>query len=401
MYSPDPKSVTKQCEKVLSHASTIRHVCCVLLATIRKGIAQLNTRLGVSLLLASILLSGACTNIPDPVAKAAAMPMWPQFPDQPRYLYETVLLNSRSIEQETEWERQRRTLTGASKDVSGFKKPLGVAARGGRIYVSDTEGRRVHVFDVPRRRYFTFGFRGDGVLQKPIGISIDASGNVYVADVGMRRVVKYDGMGRFLAAFGSATDLERPTGVGVSPRGDRVYVVDAGGVDSDKHQVVAYDGEGKKLFAIGSRGKEDGRFNLPVDAAVAPDGTLYVLDAGNFRVQAFDRDGRFLRAFGKVGSGPGQFSRPRGIAVDRDANVYVTDAGFGNVQLFDSTGRLLLALGERGLDDAPGRYRLPSGVAVDETGRVYVVDQFYNKIEVVRRLSNVEGERMLAAFLKR
>ena len=358
-------------------------------------------RLGAFLLLGTVLLFAGCATAPGPVSKQARPAMWPQAPDQPRYIYEAVLHNSQSIARESEEERMRRLLTGAGTEVRGFKKPLAVAARGGRIYVTDTEGRRVHVFDVPRRRFFTFGYRSEGELQKPAGIAVDSRGNVYVADVSARRVMQYDGLGLFLRAFGNRTELERPTGVGVAPSGERVYVVDAGGVDSDKHQVTAYDKDGKKLFVIGSRGKENGRFNLPVDAAVAADGTLYVLDAGNFRVQAFDRDGRFLRAFGEVGNAPGQFSRPRGIAVDRDANVYVSDAGFANVQIFDSAGRLLLALGGRGTEDAPGRYRLPAGVAADETGRVYVVDQFFHKIEVLRRLSDAEGGRLLEEFSTR
>lgn len=353
------------------------------------------------LLLGSTLLACASVSPPETASNQARVAMWPPPPDQPRFIYETVLRNSQSISQESEDDRLRRLLTGVSEDARGFKKPLAVAARGGRIYISDTEGRRVHVFDVPRRRFFTFGYRNEGALNKPAGIAVDGHGNVYVADVSARRVVKYDGLGLYLGIIGSKAELERPTGVGVAPAGDRVYVVDTGGVESDKHEVIAYDGDGRKLFVIGPRGKQPGRFNLPVDAVVAADGTLYVLDAGNFRVQAFDRDGRFLRAFGSVGIGPGQFSRPRGIAVDRDGNIYVTDAGFANVQVFDPAGRLLLALGGRGVEDAPGRYRLPAGVATDESGRVYVVDQFFHKVEVLRRLTEAEGRSLLDEFAKR
>ena len=152
--------------------------------------------------------------------------------------------------------------------------------------------------------------------------------------------------------------------------------------------------EGEPFLTIGHRGGKPGEFNLPVDVAVARDGTLYVLDSGNFRVQAFDSGGRFLRAFGSVGAGPGQFSRPRGIGVDPDGNVYVSDAWFGNVQVFDPRGRLLLAIGRRERADGPGHYRLPAGIAVDETRRVYIVDQYFHKVEVVRRLGDAESRRI-------
>jgi len=345
------------------------------------------------LLGSAVCLLAACA-APKDGSEATALKVWPGPPDPPRYVYEAQLRDSKSIRVDSEDERLRRAIIGADDVTRTFGKAFGVAARGGRIYVTDTEKRVVHAFDVPRRRFFTFGYRREGMLKKPAGIAVDARGNVYVTDQGARRVVKYDGLGLYLAVLGGPEDLLRPTGVAVSADGARVYVVDTAGVDSERHRVVAYDHAGKRLFTIGHRGGKPGEFNLPVDVAVARDGTLYVLDSGNFRVQAFDSGGRFLRAFGSVGAGPGQFSRPRGIGVDPDGNVYVSDAWFGNVQVFDAQGRLLLAIGQRARADGPGHYRLPAGIAVDETRRVYIVDQYFHKVEVVRRLDAAESRRI-------
>ena len=129
---------------------------------------------------------------------------------------------------------------------------------------------------------------------------------------------------------------------------------------------------------------------------MGPDGTLWVLDAGNFRVQAFDTEGVPLRAFGAVGTGLGQLARPRGLTVDRDGLVYVSDATFCNIQVFTPDGALLLAIGTRGERDAPGRFLLPAKLAADETGRLYIIDQYFHKVEVVRRLSDDEGRRLQA-----
>lgn len=323
---------------------------------------------------------------------------WPALPEQPRFVYEAVLRDSDSIKRSGELSSLRQLVSGEAAIKSGFQKPLGVAARGGRIYVSDTEGRKIVVFDIPRKRVFALGQRLEGELRKPAGIAVDRRGAVYVADVSARRVVAYDELGLFLRSYGDGKLLDRPTGVAASASGDRVYAIDAGGVDSvERHCVVEFDREGRHVRTIGKRGAGPGEFNLPVDGAVGPDGTLYVLDAGNFRVQAFAPDGRWLRTFGRVGSAPGDFARPRGIAVDPVAgNVYVSDATFCNVQVFDPGGRLLIALGARGSSDDPGRYALPAGVAVDETLRVYVVDQFFHKIEVLRALGDDEGRRIAA-----
>lgn len=343
-----------------------------------------------------VVALAACTGTLDKHANAPAL-YWPTPPETPRFAFDTALRNPSDIVENNEANRFRRLVAGDADPQPAFEKPFGVAARRGRIYVTDTVTRSVAVFDVPRRRFFRLGLRAPGTLLKPVGIALDGKMRVYVADVSARKVSVYDGLGLFLREIGNAADLERPTGVAVENSGERVYVVDRGGNESLNHRVVAYDGTGRKLFVIGTRGSAEGEFNVPVQAAVTPDGTLYVLDSGNFRIQAFDRDGRFLRAWGKAGSEFGDFARPRGIAVDGEGNIYVTDAAFGNFQIFNPAGQLLLPVGRHDDSDKPGRYALPGGIAVDETGRVYVVDQYFRKVEVIRRLSEEEGEHIAHA----
>ncbi|HEX20033.1 MAG TPA: hypothetical protein ENG78_04340 [Acidiferrobacteraceae bacterium] len=343
--------------------------------------------------LVSILLLAACATTKQQNETA---PFWPALPDLPRFQYELSLRSDLSISKPgASVKKFRNFMTGRNKRASiYFLKPFDVAARGGRIIVSDSVTHGVYLFDVPLRKLYIFGLRGKGRLLKPLGVAVDNNINFYVADVSKRCVTVYNSNGHFLRFIGNSKDLDRPTDVAVSRDGSRIYVIDVGGVKSMNHRVVVYNAEGKKLFTIGERGRSEGKFNLPTHGAVAPDGTLYVLDTGNFRVQAFDRNGRFLRTWGEAGLGFGQFARPRGIAVDDDGNVYVTDARFGNFQIFDPKGRLLLAVGRWGLEDKPGRYSLIAGVAVDETGRIYVVDQRFKKVDVIRRLSENEGRQI-------
>lgn len=349
---------------------------------------------GLLQIVLAVALLASCAQPPQAPTKPKAPALWPAPPEQPRYIYAGVLRNAQSVPDDSEQSRMKRLLTGAEDNLSSFRKPLAVAAAGGRVYVSDTEGRRIFVFDIPRRRTFAFGFRFEGELKKPAGLALDQAGHVYVVDSTARRLIVYDALGLFLRAI-DGREWVRPTGVAVDRQGERIYIVDTGGVESLSHRVFVYGRDGKKIQVIGTRGGGPGQFNLPVDAAVGADGTLYVLDAGNFRVQAFDPAGRHLRSFGSIGNGLGQFARPRGIAVDDDGNVYVSDASFGNVQVFNPQGELLIPLGRSGNEDEPGRYLLPAGVAVDEAGLVYIVDQFFHKVEVLRRLSDAEGKRLV------
>ena len=343
-----------------------------------------------------LALLAACTTNVEDQGEAISSTIWPYPPDLPRFAYEFTLRSAADIVQEREDVKLQKELLGTNVPTTpAMSKPDDVVARNGRIYVTDSAMRKITVWDIPGRKVYYMGVKKPGELTKPAGMALDKNMNVYVCDVTERKVNVYDSLGLFLRSIGSQLDLDRPTGVAVSPEGDRIYVIDRSYNESLNHRVVVYDGQGNKLSVIGERGKGNGEFNVPVRGAVGPDGTLYVLDAGNFRVQAFDRDGKFLRAWGQTGNNIGDLARPRSIAVDDDGNIYITDGAFANVQLFNPQGQLLLTVGTYGVTDGPAVLQMPMGVAVDETGRIYVVDQFYNKVEVIRRLSQKEGEDIL------
>lgn len=331
-----------------------------------------------------LMLLASCASAP-PAEQAFVPPVYPPPPAEPRFVYERTLLYNEDVEGYTRKQRFVEFATGASRKLRGLVKPFDVAARQGRVYVSDSVQRVVVVFDIAGGRYLEIGKGDEGRLVKPLGIAIAGDGTLYVADVSAQRVMVYDADGVFLRAIGSKETLQRPSDVAVSPDGSRLYVVDTGGVESEVHAVHMFDARsGEYSGAIGRRGDGEGEFNLPLQATVADDGTLYVVDSGNFRIQAFEPDGGFRSAFGSVGRFPGQFARPKGVTTDRQGNVYVIDTAFGNFQIFTPAGELLLFVGERGHAGFPGKYMLPAGITVDEDGRVYVVDQFFRKVDIYR-----------------
>ncbi len=343
-------------------------------------------------------LLAACASAPPPPAQPPRELAFPAPPDEPRFIFERTIRSSADILPDEKAGELRRMLTGEAARGDPLSKPYAVAVTRGRIYVSDTVTRFVRLFDVPQGKQYRIGDEdGAGQLIKPVGLDVDAAGNLYVADISAKAIMVYGPDRVFRRRIGGDKWFSRLASVTVDPAGKRAYAVDLGGVSSEQHQVRVFDAvSGEHLMDIGKRGSGPGEFNMPRDLAIGLDGRLYVVDGGNFRVVVFDKDGKYLQSFGSVGKQYGQFARPKEIAIDREGNVYVIDTAFGNFQIFNPEGELLLFVGERSERDGPAKYMLPSGIAVDEDGRVYVVDQWFRKIDIYRPVGLEPGTGYLA-----
>jgi len=333
------------------------------------------------------LLLASCAQVPDGSLKQKESKalIFPPPPDEPRFVYERTIYGSGDVVSGDGDSVLKEILTGQSRRSEPLIKPYAVAVHRGRIFVSDSADRFVKAYDVPEGRAFKIGDDDNGRLVKPLGLDVDAEGNLYIADATAKSILVYDRDGRYLRKLAGPNYFDRLSSVTVDRKGERVYVVDIGGVASEQHRVRVFDAQsGKHLYDFGKRGKGPGEFNLPRDAAIGRDGQIYVVDGGNFRVQVFDANGKYLQAFGSVGKQLGNFARPKEVATDREGNVYVIDSAFGNFQIFNPDGELLMFIGDRSEQDGPARYMLPSGIYVDEDGRIYAVDQWFRKIDVFR-----------------
>lgn len=300
--------------------------------------------------------------------------VWPLPPDQPKIKYVQSIYTEDDIGRIYSL---RERLFGKEYDDT-LKRPYGVFAARGSIIITDIGSKFVEILDLSSKRMRVVG--GDGALRFPVAAVSDASGTIYIADVGNAKVMVYNGNGRYRTSY---PVNGKPVALAINERLGILYVV-----DRQRHQVIALDKQGQQLFTFGSFGDGAGRFNVPLAIAIGADDKLYVLDSGNFRVQIFDGSGDFLFKFGGVGDRAGLFASPKGIALDSAGHIYVTDAAFSNFQVFDQQGNVLLYVGSIG--PAPGQMHLPGGISIDEQDRIYVADQLNRRIEVFQYLKDTQ-----------
>src|SRR5689334_5572952 len=130
----------------------------------RVGRALLRSGFGQVAALVVLLLAG-CAGGPKTLEAEGPL-VWPAPPEQPRFFYEQTITGSSDIVVESSADRLRRIATGESTRGKGFEKPFGVAAVNGRVYVGDTVGRKVAIYDLAAKRYSEIGGSGSGSLQK-------------------------------------------------------------------------------------------------------------------------------------------------------------------------------------------------------------------------------------------
>lgn len=262
-----------------------------------------------------------------------------------------------------------------------FDKPMGVTVANDRIYISDTNKKRVQIFDYEGNSVKTFGTWGanPGQFQFPYGIAGDSKGNIYVADLYNGSVSKFDKEGKFLGLFAEKNSTEKvfEAPAGVTIKNDLVYVTDV-----RQHTLKIFNLQGNLVKQIGSKGVQPGQLNAPNGVAVDNNGTMYVTDTGNQRIQVFDKNGKSIKLINGSQDGKGQsvFVNPRGIGLDDKGNIYVVSNLTHRMYIFDKDGKQLFTVG--GYGEGEKQFSLPNGLFVDERGRVYVTDTTNQRVAV-------------------
>jgi sugar lactone lactonase YvrE len=192
-----------------------------------------------------------------------------------------------------------------------------------------------------------YGFSGDGgratsaSLAEPIAVAVDRRGNVYIGDwrnsrvrkVSSGRITTLAGTGRrgFSGDGGPAAkaQIRDPHAVTVDAKGN-VYIA-----DGPRVRKVSPDGTITTVAGAG------GELTFPEGVAVDAKGNLYISDFGDNQVKKVNRAGKLTTIAGAIregfsGDGGPAFSarlnHPAGIALDARGNLFIADFGNSRVR---------------------------------------------------------------------
>jgi sugar lactone lactonase YvrE len=300
--------------------------------------------------------------------------------------------------------------------AASFNSPAGMAVdASGNVYVADQNNNTIR--KITSAAVVTT-FAGSGVsgavdatgtaasFNVPFGLAVDASGNVYVGDVGNNKIRKitpagvvttFAGSGAQGAADGSGTaaSFNGPAGVAADAAGN-LYVADQ--VNNTIRKITPA-GVVTTLAGSGAQGAADGAgtaasFNFPAGVAVDALGTVYVADQNSNTIRKITPAGvvTTLAGSGSASDADGSgtaasFNLPSAIAVDASGAVYVPDYGHKIRQITQAGVVTTLAGGgSHGFADGIGAaasFYFPNGIAVDGRGNVYVADAFNHSVRKI------------------
>lgn len=242
----------------------------------------------------------------------------------------------------------------------------------------------------------------------PYGAAVDASGNVYIADQGnnLIRKITPSGVtstlaGDHVAALknantGAGAEFNQPQGITIDASGN-LYV---GDTENGVIRKITTAGVVSTLAGNGIHGFKDStaadsEFIGPSGIAVDAAGNVYVGDYQNNRIRKITPGGIVSTLAGngnagfKNGSGSAaEFNAPVGVAVDASGNVYVADAGNNMIRKItpDGTVSTLAGDGNQAFKDGPAaqaQFYYPLGVAIDASGTLYVADFLNDRIRKI------------------
>jgi len=176
-----------------------------------------------------------------------------------------------------------------------------------------------------------WGMRGEapGELAEPVGLAVDLSGRVHLADRRTGLLQKFEPGGVPLFSFEDRA-VRTASSIAVDS-GGAIYIADS---RAGRISIYFPDGDLLRNFRVAPQRNGDGPFGF----SVAADGMVFVPDPDGGRIQAFRANGRLERVWTLPPSSTGEPARPVAVATGLGEFVYVGDARTGRIVKYTRQG---------------------------------------------------------------
>ena len=266
----------------------------------------------------------------------------------------------------------------------------------GNIYIADVGNNRVVKWAPGASSgVVVAGGNGSGSganqLNGPQGVYVDAAQNVYVADFNNQRVQKWTpgaSAGTTVAGVtgnaGTAPNLLRePIGV-MMDAGGNLYVTECYNHRVSKWAPGATSGVTVAGSSAGTAGSANTALNFPYASRLDAAGNIYVADNVNNRVVKWApgaNTGTVIAGNGSAGNSPAQLNTPSDIYIDGVGNLYISDLNNHRIQRWTPgalSGTTVAGTGVSG--NGTAQLASPAGVMLDAAGNMFVTDNGNNRI---------------------